>query len=64
MKSWGLKTTYLSAAGGMGAFVTAALVLAYYLAHRAAPDPTLLTNGPVKETARWLFWQGHPPLIW
>ncbi len=29
-----------------------------------APDETLLTNGPVKETARWVFWQGHAPMIW
>jgi photosystem II stability/assembly factor-like uncharacterized protein len=28
------------------------------------PDPRLLTNGPVKDQQRWLFWQGHPPLIW
>ena len=29
-----------------------------------APDRTLLTNGPVKETRRWVFWKGQPPLIW
>ena len=29
-----------------------------------APDETLLTNGPVKETARWVFWRGHEPLVW
>jgi len=28
------------------------------------PDETLLTNGPVEETARWVFWQGHEPMIW
>lgn len=28
------------------------------------PDPSLLTNGPVLETARWVFWAGHPPLVW
>lgn len=28
------------------------------------PDPRLLTDGPVKDLQRWLFWQGHPPLIW
>ena len=30
----------------------------------AKPDPRLLTNGPVQDVARWVFWQGHPPLIW
>ena len=29
-----------------------------------APDPRLLTDGPVKDVARWVFWRGHPPLIW
>jgi hypothetical protein len=29
-----------------------------------APDPRLLTDGPVTDLARWVFWQGHPPLIW
>ena len=29
-----------------------------------APDPALLTDAPVRELARWVFWQGHPPLIW
>lgn len=28
------------------------------------PDPRLLTDGPVKDLARWLFWLGQPPLIW
>jgi len=28
------------------------------------PDPSLLTDAPVRETARWVFWTGHPPLIW
>ena len=37
VKSRDLKTTYLSAAAGLGVFVTAALVLGYYLDHRAAP---------------------------
>jgi photosystem II stability/assembly factor-like uncharacterized protein len=27
-------------------------------------DPMLLTNGNVKETARWVFWRGHDPMIW
>ncbi len=27
-------------------------------------DPRLLTDGPVKDLARWVFWLGHPPLIW
>ena len=27
-------------------------------------DPRLLTDGPVKDLARWVFWQNHPPLIW
>ncbi len=27
-------------------------------------DPMLLTNGNVKETARWIFWRGHDPMIW
>ncbi|MBA2540572.1 MAG: hypothetical protein H0V17_13100 [Deltaproteobacteria bacterium] len=29
-----------------------------------APDPRLLTDGPVTDVARWVFWQGHPPLLW
>ena len=29
-----------------------------------SPDPMLLTDGPVKEVARWAFWDGQPPLIW
>lgn len=29
-----------------------------------SPDPWLLTDGPVKDLARWVFWQHHPPLIW
>ena len=37
MKSRGLKTNYLTAAAGSGLVVTAALVLAYFLSHRAAP---------------------------
>jgi photosystem II stability/assembly factor-like uncharacterized protein len=28
------------------------------------PDPRLLTDGPVTDLARWVFWQDHPPLIW
>jgi len=28
------------------------------------PDPWLLTDGPVKDVGRWLFWQGHDPMIW
>jgi hypothetical protein len=28
------------------------------------PDPRLLTDGPVKDIGRWLFWQGHAPMIW
>jgi len=27
-------------------------------------DPRLLTNGPVRDLQRWLFWRGSPPLIW
>ncbi len=27
-------------------------------------DPRLLTDGPVKDLARWVFWQNHPPLLW
>ncbi len=27
-------------------------------------DPRLLTNGPVADVGRWLFWQGHDPMIW
>ncbi|HEV7559167.1 MAG TPA: hypothetical protein VGO00_27020 [Kofleriaceae bacterium] len=27
-------------------------------------DPRLLTNGPVKELGRWVFWRGHEPMIW
>ncbi|HEY5946673.1 MAG TPA: hypothetical protein VIV40_14320, partial [Kofleriaceae bacterium] len=27
-------------------------------------DPRLLTDGPVTDLARWLFWQGHEPMIW
>jgi photosystem II stability/assembly factor-like uncharacterized protein len=27
-------------------------------------DPRLLTNGPVKELGRWVFWLGHEPMIW
>jgi hypothetical protein len=30
----------------------------------ASSDPMLLTDGPVRELARWVFWVGHPPLIW
>jgi hypothetical protein len=29
-----------------------------------APDPRLLTDGPVTDVCRWLFWQGHDPMIW
>ena len=29
-----------------------------------ATDPRLLTDGPVLETARWVFWRGNPPLLW
>jgi hypothetical protein len=29
-----------------------------------APDPRLLANGPVTDVCRWLFWQGHEPMIW
>jgi hypothetical protein len=29
-----------------------------------ASDPRLLTDGPVTDLARWLFWQGHQPMIW
>jgi hypothetical protein len=30
----------------------------------AAPDPRLLTDGPVRDVQRWLFWQGHDPMLW
>lgn len=30
----------------------------------ATPDASLLTNAPVKEAHRWVFWQGHDPMVW